>query len=187
MLVRRRPLDAARASQQGDTDEEPALATLVASLAGCTVGPDYVRPKIDAPAAWRIDYPQAADVANTRWWEQFGDPVLNELIETALRENRDLVIAAARVDQFIGALDDDAVAALSADRLQRRREPQAHQPRRRSRRCPPGADPYYTLYQGALGATWQIDLFGRVRRQTESAQAQVYASEQARAASCCRW
>ncbi|MCK7498229.1 MAG: TolC family protein [Comamonadaceae bacterium] len=45
---------------------------------------------------------------------------------------------------------------------------------------PPGADPYYSLYQGALGAQWQIDLFGRVRRQTEAAQAQVYASEQGR-------
>ena len=56
------------------------------------------------PAAWRIDYPKAAEVANTKWWEQFGDPVLNELIETALRENRDVRIAAARVDQFVGAL-----------------------------------------------------------------------------------
>ena len=44
----------------------------------------------------------------------------------------------------------------------------------------PGADPYYTLYQGALSAQWQIDLFGRVRRQSEAAQAQVYASEQGR-------
>ena len=44
----------------------------------------------------------------------------------------------------------------------------------------PGIDPYYTLYQGALGASWQIDLFGRVRRQTEAAQARVYATEQGR-------
>ena len=73
------------------------LAALVAvAVAGCTVGPDYVRPDVDAPTAWRIDYPKAADVANTKWWEQFGDPVLNELIETALRENRDIRIAAAR-------------------------------------------------------------------------------------------
>ena len=74
------------------------------AVAGCTVGPDYARPVVDAPAAWRIDYPKAAEVANTKWWEQFGDPVLNDLIETALRENRDVRIAAARVDQFVGAL-----------------------------------------------------------------------------------
>ncbi len=154
-------------------------AALVAFVSGCAVGPDYERPKTDAPEKWRIDYPQAADVANTRWWEQFDDPALNELIDTALRENRDLFIAAARVDQFIGQ--------LSATRSQfypqigysfdasRNRASRVGQPP-----LAPGADPYYSLYQGALSADWQIDLFGRVRRQSESAQAQVYASEQGR-------
>ena len=81
------------------------LATLLAvCLASCTVGPDYQRPTVVSPDAWRMDYPKATDVANTKWWEQFGDPVLNELVETALRENLDIQIAAARVDQFIGAL-----------------------------------------------------------------------------------
>ena len=53
-----------------------------ALVAACTVGPDYVKPAVDSPPGWRIDYIQAADVANTRWWEQFNDPVLTELIET---------------------------------------------------------------------------------------------------------
>ena len=78
--------------------------SIAALLAGCTVGPNYVRPTVDTPPGWRIDYPKAADVANLKWWEQFGDPVLNNLVETALRDNRDLRVAAARVDQFIGAL-----------------------------------------------------------------------------------
>ena len=85
----------------------PARTLAVAAgvaLAACTVGPDYVRPAVDAPTAWRIDYPKAAEVANTPWWKQFGDPVLDDLIDTALRENRDIRIAAARVDQFIGGL-----------------------------------------------------------------------------------
>ena len=59
-----------------------ALATVAA--AGCTLGPDYVRPEVETPAAWRIDFPKAAEVANTKRWEQFGDPVLTDLIETAL-------------------------------------------------------------------------------------------------------
>ena len=80
------------------------VALLAAGLAGCMVGPDYVRPTVESPTTWRIDYPMAAGVANTRWWEQFGDPVLNDLVDSALRENRDVRIAAARVDQFIGAL-----------------------------------------------------------------------------------
>ena len=156
-----------------------ALAALVAvALAGCTVGPDYVRPGVDTPASWRIDYPKAADVANAKWWEQFGDPVLDELIDTALRENRDIRIAAARVDQFLGTLDSTRAQffpqiGYGAD-VSRARASQVGQPP-----LPPGADPYFTLYQGSLGASWQLDLFGRVRRLSEAAQAQVYASEQA--------
>jgi len=152
------------------------LATVVV---GCTVGPDYERPTVDAPTAWRIDYGTAAEVANTRWWEQFGDPVLNELVESALRENLDVRIAAARVDQFIGALTSTRSQfypqlGYSAD-AGRARASRVGQPP-----LPPGADPYFSLYEGALGASWQIDLFGRVTRLSEAAQAQVYASEQAR-------
>ena len=152
-----------------------ALAAVV--LTACTVGPDYARPDVVAPAAWRIDYPRAAEVANTKWWEQFGDPVLNGLVETALRENRDVRIAAARVDQFAGALvatrsqlfpQVGYAGDVTRARLSREGVPPV----------PPGADPYFTLYQAALGASWQLDLFGRVRRLSEAAQAQVYASEQ---------
>src|SRR5512137_1929464 len=159
--------------------KQRAFAVLVAAaVAGCTVGPDYARPDVDTPSAWRIDYPKAADVANTKWWEQFGDPVLNGLIETALRENRDIRIAAARVDQFVGALVSTRSQSLpqlgygaDASRAQASRVGQPP--------IPPGVDNQFTLYQASLGASWQIDLFGRVRRLTEAAQAQVYASEQA--------
>ena len=155
-----------------------ALATL---LAGCAVGPDYVRPAIDSPAQWRISYVQAADVANTAWWEQFGDPALNALIEQALRDNKDLLIAAARVDQFIGQL------ATTRSQFYPQIGYGANASKNRASRdgmpaLPAGTDPYYTLYQASLSAQWQIDLFGRVRRQTEAAQAQLYASEQGRRA-----
>lgn len=150
-----------------------------ALLAGCAVGPDYVRPGVTTPEKWRIHYEQAADVANTQWWQQFGDPALDRLIEEALRENRDLRAAAARVDQFIGALTTTRSQfypqiGYSAD-ASRNRASRVGQPP-----VPEPADPYTTLYQGALSAQWQIDLFGRVRRQSEVAQAQVYASEQGR-------
>ncbi len=154
-------------------------AIVAALLAGCAVGPDYARPTTDAPAQWRIDYPKAADVANTKWWEQFGDPVLNRLIEEALRENRDLRVAAARVDQFIGALTTTRSqfypqVGYSLDASRNRSSRVGSPP------IPAPADPYTTLYQGVLSAQWQIDLFGRVRRQNEAAQAQVYATEQGR-------
>ena len=93
-----------RSGRTTDVRKFALAAVITALVAGCTVGPDYSRPQTTSPDHWRIDYPAAADVANTRWWEQFGDPALNQLIDTALRENRDLLIAAARVDQFVGQL-----------------------------------------------------------------------------------
>jgi multidrug efflux system outer membrane protein len=152
-------------------------ACITGALAGCTVGPNYRSPTVETPPAWRIDYPKAADVANLKWWEQFGDPVLNQLVETALRENRDLRVAAARVDQFIGVLTATGAQlypqiGYGADASRVRASAVGQPP------LPPGANPYFSLYNVSLGASWQTDLFGRVRRQTEAAQAQVYASEQ---------
>ncbi len=156
-----------------------AAACFAAALAGCTLGPDYVRPTVDTPPGWRIDYPKAAEVANLKWWEQFGDPVLDRLVETALRDNPDLRVAAARVDQFLGALTATASQlypqiGYGADASRARASAVGQPP------LPPGANPYFSLYNVSLGAQWQADLFGRVRRQTEAAQAQVYASEQGR-------
>jgi len=156
-----------------------AMLASASFVAGCAVGPDYSRPDVATPEKWRIDYPEAAGVANPRWWEQFEDPVLNQLIDEALRANRDLFVAAARVDQFLGQLSTVRSQyfpqiGYSLD-ASRNRVSRVGQPP-----LSPGADPYYTLYQGALGAEWQIDLFGRVRRQSEAARALVYASEQGR-------
>jgi multidrug efflux system outer membrane protein len=154
------------------------IALTGAALSACALGPDYTRPPVDVPPQWRIDYPKATEVANSKWWEQFGDPVLDELVETALRGNRDVRVAAARVDQFIGTL----MAARS--QLFPQIGYNADVNRSRASRVsvtplPAGVDNYFTLYQAALGASWQLDLFGRVRRLTEAARAQVYASEQA--------
>jgi multidrug efflux system outer membrane protein len=154
-------------------------ALAAATVVGCTVGPDYVRPEVETPPAWRIDFPQAAEVANTKWWEQFGDPVLNELIETALRENHDVRIAAARVEQFIGALATTRSQffpqlVYGADASSNQASREGFPP------IPAPVDRQFDLFQAAFGASWQIDLFGRVRRQSEAAQARVYASEQAK-------
>ena len=153
------------------------IAVVAAAVMGCTMGPNYARPDVAVPAQWRIDYPKAAEVANAQWWEQFGDPELDGLIETALRDNHDVRIAAARVEQFIGQL----VATRS--QLFPQLGYGADVSRSRSSRVglpalPPGVDNYFTLYEASLGASWQLDLFGRVRRLSEAARAQVYASEQ---------
>ena len=79
-----------------------SFCVLMFALSGCTIGPDYRRPELDTPAGWRLAEQDGRELADTAWWEQFGDPVLNELIASALQENRDLRIAAARVEQYAG-------------------------------------------------------------------------------------
>jgi multidrug efflux system outer membrane protein len=155
------------------------LPLLFLLLSGCAVGPDWQQPQVEAPPAWRIDYAQAAEVANTRWWEAFGDPVLDQLVQEALRENRDLLQAAARVDQFLGLLRTTRSQlypqlGYSGEASRNRASASAQTP------IFAGVERNYSLYEAALGASWQIDLFGRVRRQAEAAQAQVYATEQGR-------
>ena len=76
--------------------------TLLLVLTGCAVGPDYKKPEIASPPAWLVDMQTAKDTANTPWWEQFNDPALNDLIQTALQQNYDLRIATARVDEYYG-------------------------------------------------------------------------------------
>ena len=74
-------------------------------LSGCMVGPDYEKPEVDSPETWRIDYKAASEVSNTRWWQQFQDPVLVQLIGTALLENKDVRIAAARMQEFAARIE----------------------------------------------------------------------------------
>jgi len=161
------------------TDVRARLALAAALLGGCTMGPDWRQPQVETPPAWRLEYAQAAKLANARWWQAFGDPVLDALVEDALRQNRDLVQAAARVDQFLGALRTTRSQfypqlSYSGSASRNRASENA------LATIPPGAERNYSLYDAALGASWQIDLFGRVRRQAETVQAQVYASEQGR-------
>ncbi|WP_153145407.1 efflux transporter outer membrane subunit [Dechloromonas sp. H13] len=159
---------------------KPVVAALIALLAGgCMVGPDYVRPPVDAPAAWRLDEKDVRDLANTAWWEQFGDPVLNDLVATALRENKDLMIASARVDEFAGRygfvraeLFPQVGAGYDASR----------QRVNSSVISGSGGESTFNSYSAALNAGWEIDLWGRIRRQTEAARAQLLASEEARRA-----
>ncbi|MEM5448804.1 efflux transporter outer membrane subunit [Paraburkholderia guartelaensis] len=155
------------------------FAAATSYLAGCiSVGPDYSRPEVAVPATWRVDLPAAEEVVDTAWWEQFDDPVLNDLIQTALQGNLDVRIAAARIDQFIGLLRAARSQGLPqigyGANVSRNRTSEVGMPP-----LSPLLDPVFNLYQGMLSASWQIDLFGRVRRLTEAAQAQVYASEQA--------
>ncbi|MBI5582260.1 MAG: efflux transporter outer membrane subunit [Deltaproteobacteria bacterium] len=156
-----------------------ALAALF--LASCTVGPDYVKPTPDTPPAWRLEYEAAAGLVDLAWWEGFGDPVLNGLIREALQENLDLKIAAARVDQFLGALDttrSQFFPQISGTAAVSRQKDTETGPTP----FPAGVSSTYNTHQAYLSVSWEIDLWGRIRRATEAARADVLSSEEGRRA-----
>ncbi|OAJ53444.1 efflux transporter outer membrane subunit [Paraburkholderia ginsengiterrae] len=147
-------------------------------LAGCAVGPDYHRPAIDTPSSFRYASPDAevVDASTFQWWSQFNDPVLDGLIQRALDQNKDLGIAAARVDEFYGRLMSTRAALF----------PQigANFAGGRSRGVPaPGFPPAVgNQVQLDVMASWEIDLFGRLRRLTEAARADYLGTQAAQQA-----
>lgn len=150
-----------------------ALAVALA-LAGCAVGPDYVRPALDLPASG-ASVPKIAD----DWWRQFRDPELDRLEAEALAHNLDLAEAFARIDE--------ARASLRSARAQQTPDATVGVNQSRSRISGVGSTP---LPAGtplttsdrrlSLDLSWEIDLWGRLSRGTEAARAELAASEAAR-------
>jgi multidrug efflux system outer membrane protein len=151
---------------------------LLATLLGCSVGPDYVRPPVDSPAHWRIDYPAAAEVSNTRWWQQFGDPVLNQLIDTALRENKDVRIAAARVLEFAARVEITRSGYFPQIGYQG--DASRNQASRDAFGGISSGDRTYNNYTAAVNLGWELDLWGRISRATEATRAELLAQEENR-------
>jgi multidrug efflux system outer membrane protein len=155
-----------------------ARLVLGLALAGCTVGPDYRRPEVPSPEVWR-DGPAVADaasLADLAWWELFEDPELRGLVEIALQANKDLRIAVTRVDQARALLgvtradqfpQVDAGASVTTNRFSETVFPRAQ-----------GGTT--DLFATTIDMTFEIDLWGRLRRATEAARAELLSSEEAR-------
>jgi multidrug efflux system outer membrane protein len=151
---------------------------LTLTLFGCMVGPNYRRPAVETPPLWRFEEIEAREVANTAWWEQFDDPVLDELIQNALKENKDVKITAARVEEFVGRYRTTRASLL----------PQvgAGAIAGRSRVTGRGPSPIdgtrnpANSFQIFLNANWEIDLWGKLRRATEAARADLLSTEEGR-------
>ena len=161
-----------------------AIVALAALLSSCTVGPDYRRPPVETPPAYRFSQATAQAVADTGWWQGFDDPVLSSLVDEALRNNLDVQIAAARVDAFLGAYVTTRSALFPQVAISPAFPVQAAR-QRGSRISTPQVVPgsvstEYSTYQAGLTASWEIDLWGKVRRRTEAARADVWANEEAR-------
>ncbi len=157
------------------------LFTVTAVLTGCMMGPNYQRPEIETPQTWRFEEKEAKELANTAWWEQFNDQVLNGLIQAALKENKDVKIAAARVEQFIGQYGTTRAALFpqigvsGAYGRQRVSEMTGLTPLENS-----GINPHFNSSELFLNAAWEIDIWGKLRRATEAARANILSSEEAR-------
>ncbi|WP_322105595.1 efflux transporter outer membrane subunit [Paraburkholderia sp. J41] len=153
------------------------LAVAGACLAACAVGPDYRRPVVETPSSYRYALPQAEAVdASLDWWTQFNDPVLNDLIARALAQNKDLAIAAARVEEFYGRYVVTRAGLFP--------QVSANFGASRSRGVPAPGYPPAVGNQVELNGmvAWELDLFGRLRRLTEAARADYLGTQAAQQA-----
>lgn len=154
------------------------LLVLIAVSTSCAVGPDYKRPQTDTEDRFRMAEgpPDLPSLANLPWWELLRDEQLQQLIRTALAENKDLQRAVATIDEFraralITRMDflpqlsaaGNAPAARSAVFL-----------------FPGFASPFNYYLLGNL--SWEVDLWGRIRRSTEAARAELLSKEENRRA-----
>ena len=149
-------------------------------LVGCTLGPNYERPQILTPANYRglVGAPAGESLADLPWWELFKDPVLQELTRESLQNNFDLRIAAARVEEA------RSLAGISRSFLY----PQINlsgggSVQQVSRVSEPPqsitADRTYKNWLLGFSLAWELDVFGRIRREAEAATAVFLATEQA--------
>jgi outer membrane protein, multidrug efflux system len=160
-----------------------ALPASCVLAAGCAVGPDYQRPAAEVPAAWQPDAPWHEAAPNDgalkgEWWKLFQDQTLNPLVEQALTGNQNLRVAAARLEQardqvtvatadlypWVGLSGEAARGKTSTNR------PLAAYP------VPNQATVQNNFVAGA-NVNWEIDLFGRVRRDVEGARASAQQAE----------
>src|SRR5712692_3766846 len=150
-----------------------------ARLGGRAIGPDYKRPAVAEPTTFRGQATaEAASLADAPWWNVFQDPILKYLIQEALRANYDVKIAAARVQEaraLLGVARSDLYPSLDygvgAARGNVRPGPTGG---------PGGQVPTSNAYSATLTASWELDIWGRVRRSNEAALASLLATEDAR-------
>jgi multidrug efflux system outer membrane protein len=148
------------------------LILAVAICTGCMVGPNYKRPQITAPAQFRAGEPQPtqASLGAAKWFDLFQDETLRGLITEALRSNYDILMASQRLLASEGQL-----AATRSGLF-----PQLNAPGSLSRNGLRA--PIQSAAGGFYGSSWELDLFGKLRRATEAARADLLALEENRKA-----
>ncbi|NJD62145.1 MAG: efflux transporter outer membrane subunit [Deltaproteobacteria bacterium] len=162
--------------------------------AACAVGPDYKRPQVEVPKQWTVAPARGTSTGPPRsgdWWSSFEDPQLDSLIDRAVERNLDLKLALERVQEARAATGvaragvfPSVDAGASATRIRgginqgvTRAVPSSADPEAR----PSLVSPFETsVFQGSLGASWELDVFGRIRRGVQAAGADATAAEENR-------
>src|SRR5262245_9891795 len=165
------------------------VATLILILlaAGCSVGPNYQKPDLPVPADWQEAqqkgvHARSAELA--RWWSAFNDPLLDSLVERAVRSNLDLRLAEARIREARATrtvVASDAWPKLNVSGSYTRNRASQNGvavPGEGTVIVPSGggANLDQNFYQSGFDANWEIDVFGRVRRGVEAADATIQAT-----------
>ena len=159
------------------------LPALLALGSGCTVGPSYKRPAVDVPPSYRgeaMEATPAASLGEAQWWEVFRDAKLQTLIRRALQENYDVRIAATRILQSRAQLTitrADQFPTVSAGATAGRQRQPAQD--FGGMTIPPFE---FNTFQLDATLSWELDFWGKFRRATEAARANVLGSEWARRA-----
>jgi outer membrane protein, multidrug efflux system len=151
---------------------------IAAALAGCSsVGPDYQRPTTALPAQYNTSVPSPTAM-RADWWQLFGDAALTRWVDQALANNQDIAQAVARVEQAqaqANEIDSATLPGVTAGASAGRAQLGAGVPNNASGRLQRGND-----FKLSLATSYEVDLWGRLRRSNEAARAQVLASGAAR-------
>ena len=199
MATRHSPLIRPERKAQASRARAVALLALGCALTGCTVGPDFVRPTPQAPAHWSQpsapvrpgDQPPPSPTTEgtadlRRWWADFNDPLLSSLVERAMAANLDLRAAVLRIEEaraqrgVASAAFWPTVTGNASEARTRTSDTTATGALYGSlgNIKIPGAGSIslpnpYTQYQVGANVSWELDLFGRVRRSVEAADANI--------------
>ena len=155
-----------------------AFLAFTVFVAGCSVSPKYERPPVELPQAWKESAPRFAE--DGRWWRIYDDALLDQLVDEGLKNNYDLVVAAARVDEARALAAEarsfllprlDAQGAVSRDQISTR-----------TALTPPGVPREFSSHRATVNLSYEVDLFGRLRGSVDAARAELEASEASREA-----
>jgi multidrug efflux system outer membrane protein len=143
---------------------------IIVSLTGCAMGPDFKKPVVETPQNFRFTDTQSTETVNLKWWELFDDPVLYSLVVAALTNNKDVLIAASRIEEARASLG--FTQADQYPRLDLEAGAKTGNFTGVSRSSTTDKSAYI-----APVLSWEIDFWGKYRRSTEAARSELMASE----------